>query len=188
MKKSLPLILATLGLTASLASAHGKLRPAPPAPPVPAAILEKYDLNTNGKLDADEMAKMKADAKAAKEAAKAAEKAAEAVRRAAFIAKYDTNVVDGVLDAVERAAAAAGIKADKAAALLKAQTVRFEELDRDPVDKGLSEKEWAASYPAGASTARIMAAFKAKDADKNGTISLAEFIAPPARHNHGHGK
>ena len=187
MKKSLTLILATLGLTASLASAHGKLRPAPPAPPVPAAILEKYDLNKNGKLDADEKEKMKADAKAAKEAAEAAEKAAAAAKRAAFIAKYDTNVVDGVLDAVERAAAAAAIKAEKAAALLAAQTVRFKKLDTDLVE-GLSEKEWAASYPAGASTARIMAAFKAKDADKNGTISLAEFIAPPARHNHGHGK
>ena len=181
MKKSLTLILATLGLTASLASAHGKLRP---VPPVPAAILEKYDLNKNGKLDADEKEKMKADAKAAKEAAEAA----AAAKRAAFIAKYDTNVVDGVLDAVERAAAAAAIKAEKAAALLAAQTARFNHLDTDPVKGGLSEKEWAASYPAGASNARIIAAFTAKDADKNGTISLAEFIAPPARHNHGHGK
>ena len=187
MKKSLTLILATLGLTASLASAHEKLRPVPPAPPVPAAILEKYDLNKNGKLDDGEMATWKADVKAAKEAAKAAEKAAEAVRRAAFIAKYDKNA-DGVLNADERAAAAAAIKADKAAALLAAQTARFNDLDTDPVKGGLSEKEWAASYPAGASNARIMAAFTAKDADKNGTISLAEFIAPPARHNHGHGK
>ena len=186
MKKSLTLILATLGLTASLASAHDKLRPVPPAPPVPAAILEKYDLNKNGKLDADEKEKMKADAKAAKEAAEAAEKAAEAARRAALILKYDKNG-DGVLNADERAAAAAAIKAEKAAALLAAQTARFKKLDTDGVE-GLSDKEWAASYPAGASTVRIMAAFTAKDADKNGTISLAEFIAPPARHNHGHGK
>jgi Ca2+-binding EF-hand superfamily protein len=169
MKTTLTLILATLGFTASLASAHGK--PHAPAK-VPADILAKYDANKDGKLDAAEMAKWKAD-----------REAAEGVKRAAFIAKYDKNG-DGVLNAAERAAAAAAIKAEKAAELLAAQTARFKALDTDGV-AGLSDKEWAASYPAGASAARIAAAFKAKDTDKNGTISFAEFIAPPFRHGHG---
>ena len=64
---------------------------------------------------------------------------------------------------------------------MAAQTDRFKALDKDGVE-GLSDKEWAASYPAGASVARIAAAFKAKDTDKNGSFSLAEFIATPACH------
>ena len=60
-------------------------------------VLDKYDKNHDGKLDADERAAMKSD---------------RATRKAERLQKYDKNH-DGKLDDSEKAAMKADLKADK---------------------------------------------------------------------------
>jgi Ca2+-binding EF-hand superfamily protein len=92
-------------------------------------VLEKYDLNHNGVLDPDEIAKMRQDRQAWLQRINArilqkydvnrngvldpeereAIRADAAANRQATLAKYDTNH-DGMLDAAERAAAIADLK------------------------------------------------------------------------------
>ena len=170
MKTKLTILLTALGLTASLASArggrpgHGTGSPRP----LPADVLEKYDTDGDGVLSDAEKAAMRA-----------AMEAERAAARAEFIAKYDADG-DGVLNAEERAAARAAMEAEKLAAL----TEKFNALDTD-ASGGLSAEEWAAGAPADADAAKVAAAFDHKDADDDGSLSLAEFTAKPARPAHG---
>lgn len=88
-------------------------------------MLEKYDTNKDGQLDANEKAVMKADFKAKRQA-----------KKAEMLAKFDTNK-DGKLDETERAA----MKQAK-------QAERFAKLDANG-DGVISRDEFAAARPMG---------------------------------------
>lgn len=153
--KTAQVILTLLALASTPLSA--KDTPKNGHPPVPPDVLAKYDTNSDGKLDATELAAMKADLEA---------------QRKALIAKYDTNG-DGVLNATERAAMQADLEAQKLAEL----KAKFTALDTD-ISGGLSLAEFTAGAPTGATTAQIQAAFKRLDKNNDSSISLDEFIAP----------
>lgn len=80
MKKYIFLLLAA-ALCAPAFSADKPVKRMTPAEKK-AAMLEKYDVNKNGRLDPDEKAKMKEELKKAKEEAKEARKAAEKEKEA----------------------------------------------------------------------------------------------------------
>ncbi len=96
LKIALALSASLLGGTAAICAAQGG---GGPDGPNKAALLQKYDANGDGKLDASERAAMRADFKAK------------------MLAKYDTNK-DGKLDASEKA-----VMRDERA------TARFEKMD-----------------------------------------------------------
>ena len=150
--KTSTLILAAIAMAGTSLLAKG-----PGSPPVPPDVLAKYDTNGDGKLDATEIAAMKADLEA---------------QRKALIAKYDTNG-DGVLRAAERAAMKADLEAQHVAEL----KAKFAALDTD-LSGGLSLAEFTAGAPKGATTAQIQSAFNRLDKNKDSSISLDEFIAP----------
>ena len=96
LKIALALSASLLGGTAAICAAQGG---AGPDGPDKAALIKKYDVNGDGKLDAAEKAAMRADFKAK------------------MLAKYDTNK-DGKLDASEKA-----VMRDER------QTAQFEKMD-----------------------------------------------------------
>ena len=152
--KTSTLILAAMTMAGSLLTAKEAPHAAPPVPP---DVLAKYDTNSDGKLDATELAAMKADLEA---------------QRKALIAKYDTNG-DGVLNATERAAMQADLEAQHVAEL----KAKFTALDTD-ISGGLSLAEFTVGAPTGATPAQVQAAFNRLDKNKDSSISLDEFLAP----------
>ncbi|QTN32134.1 EF-hand domain-containing protein [Akkermansiaceae bacterium] len=118
--------------------------------------LRQYDVNGDGALDEEERQAAKADR--------------EARLTAARLNRWDTNG-DGVIDDAERAAAKEALRER----ILAARKARFAKIAGED---GLMSLEEFASIPAlkGRTREQIAAIFGHLDANKDGSVSLAEFL------------
>ena len=139
-------------------------------------FLAPYDVNEDGKLDAEE-----------RQAARAARKEAREAKRASILETFDADG-DGKLNEEEREAA----RADAKAKIEEKRVERFNEVDTDG-DGGISLEEFSAIPSIAAleerrpeSAAKI---FAKMDQDESGAVDQDEFLDRIRRsHRGGHGK